>query len=150
MHKAIHLGAGHIAPNDLLPIHQQRGIDLCLVRVVLHLVQILGANLPGVGLQVKTLGLLHHVIGGVHIVKLGGNHHFPSLRRLLLHLPAKALQIGHPLFVGAAGDGLRFLLSPALQKNAGPHHNYCQQQKGKNSFSIGFQRYDHFSTVPLC
>ena len=56
-----------------------------------------------------------------------------------LDLPAKALQKGHALLVGAAGDRLPgLLLPPARKEKAGPRHDGGQQDKGENPFAIGF------------
>ena len=139
MHEAVHGGAGNVPADDFIPVHQQRGVHLVVPGVILHLVHVLGADLPGVGLQVEALGLLHDVVGGVHIVELGGNHDLPGLCGLCLHLPAKALQKGHALLVGAAGDRLPgLLLPPARKEKAGPRHDGGQQDKGENPFAIGF------------
>ena len=72
MHEAVHGSAGNVPADDFIPYTSSVAYTWSSPGWFSHLVHVLGADLPGVGLQIEALGLLHDVVGGVHIVELGG------------------------------------------------------------------------------
>ena len=141
---------GDVSADDLVFVHQKRGVDrLCGAGVVFDLVNVAHDLFAGEFAQVIALALLQGIVPVKNVIGLGRNQHLAGFLRRADNLPAEAFEKSNPPVV--ARDVLRAegLLAAAEKQNQRQQHHCGGPQDQHHFFKIHLcGQYNHSEIPP--